>query len=99
MAPSALLAIQNTVIEFADVISEVTGVNVDIMDRDYIRVAGSGFYAPRTGESAAGRVFMSVSLKTRGLSSSTIPGAMKSAAPAPTGIPVLKQSRSQPPSV
>ena len=55
MAPSALLAIQNTVIEFADVISEVTGVNVDIMDRDYIRVAGSGFYAPRTGESMRSR--------------------------------------------
>lgn len=55
MAPSALLAIQNTVIEFADVISQITGVNVDIMDSGYIRVAGSGFYAPRTGENMRSR--------------------------------------------
>ena len=91
MAPSALLAIQNTVIEFADVISEVTGVNVDIMDRDYIRVAGSGFYAPRTGESMRSRasIYERVLEDARSIV----------VAPAPTGIPVLKQSRSQPPSV
>lgn len=55
MSASVLLTIQETVREFANVIAEVTGVHVDIMDCNFIRIAGSGFYAPRTGESMRSR--------------------------------------------
>lgn len=74
MAPSALLAIQNTVIEFADVISEVTA-SQSILWTATISVSRVPDFMPRAPAKAcaAGRVFMSVSLKTRGLSSSTIP--------------------------
>lgn len=50
MPESPLMRIRKTAAQYAQVISEVTGVDVDIMDSQYLRVAGTGAFAQRAGE-------------------------------------------------
>lgn len=50
MESSALMEIRKTAAQYAEVISQVTGVDVDIMDSNYVRVAGTGDFAQRAGE-------------------------------------------------
>lgn len=50
MAQSMLMDIRKTAAQYAEVISQVTGVDVDIMDSQYIRVVGTGVFAARAGE-------------------------------------------------
>lgn len=50
MTQSMLMDIRKTAAQYVEVISQVTGVDVDIMDRHYIRVVGTGVFAARAGE-------------------------------------------------
>lgn len=53
MQASALSAIQPYVQSYADVISKVTGIDVEIMDSAMTRVAGTGIYAGAVGQNLA----------------------------------------------
>lgn len=59
---SHLMEIQDTVIKYAKTISEVTGIDVEIVDQQLCRVAGTGVKSGHLGESMAkeGYVYKSV---------------------------------------
>ncbi len=57
-----LANIQSYVQSYADVISRVTGIHVEIMDSNMVRIAGTGIYADQVGESLdlAGEIYKEV---------------------------------------
>lgn len=59
---AGLVDMQAYVQSHADVISHVTGIDVEIMDSDMVRIAGTGMYAPGVGSSMeqAGEVYKEV---------------------------------------
>ncbi len=50
MQNSILMQIQETIAQYADVISKITQAQVEIMDKNYIRIAGTGRYAHGAGK-------------------------------------------------
>lgn len=45
--------IQETVTQYAEIIADVINVDVEIIDHDFIRLAGTGFYKDRLHENMA----------------------------------------------
>lgn len=41
---SILYEIQDVVSKYADIMSKITGINVEVMDKNYIRIAGTGIF-------------------------------------------------------
>lgn len=54
----ALRDIQDTVNQYAEIIAQVTGVDVEIVDSDFVRIAGTGFYKDRLNENMAKEGFV-----------------------------------------
>ncbi|MEA5012280.1 MAG: sigma 54-interacting transcriptional regulator [Angelakisella sp.] len=50
-----LLNIQNTVMQYAEIISKVTGVDVEVVDNRLFRVAGTGIYASAVNTDMSGQ--------------------------------------------
>ncbi len=50
MTKSILMDIQTTIIQYANIISQITQAQVEIMDKNYIRIAGTGSYSAKIGE-------------------------------------------------
>ncbi|MDT8443664.1 MAG: sigma 54-interacting transcriptional regulator [Desulfuromonadales bacterium] len=50
--------IQDTVIQYAEIIAQVINVDVEIVDHEFIRLAGTGFYRNRLNESMANEGFV-----------------------------------------
>jgi len=50
MKDTILTSIQETIIQYAKIISEITQAQVEIMDRNYIRIAATGSYASNIGK-------------------------------------------------
>ncbi|MBE0576570.1 MAG: hypothetical protein IH613_11835, partial [Desulfuromonadales bacterium] len=50
---SILREIQDTVIKYANIISQVINVDVDIIDKDFNRIAGTGSYQGKINENMA----------------------------------------------
>ena len=50
MSESLLKQIQNTVIKYTEVISNVVNVDVEIIDKDFNRIAGTGVYKDKIGK-------------------------------------------------
>ncbi len=50
MEKSILITIQETIIKYADVISQITQAQVEIMDKNFIRIASTGTYSQGIGE-------------------------------------------------
>ena len=57
-----LTSLQPSIQSYADVISRVTGIDVEIVDKDMVRVAGTGIYASSIGASLseAGEIYKEV---------------------------------------
>lgn len=55
---SILKEIQDTVVKYAEIIAKVTKVDVEIVDTDLVRIAGTGFYRKGLNESMAGEGFV-----------------------------------------
>ncbi len=55
---SLLKEIQDTVNQYAEIIAQVIKVDVEIVDTDLIRIAGTGFYKDRIGEYMADEGFV-----------------------------------------
>lgn len=51
---SILKEIQETVVKYAEIISKVTKVDVEIVDSHYVRIAGTGIYRESVNQSIAG---------------------------------------------
>ncbi len=47
---SILSEIQDSVEKYADIISKISGVEVEVMDNNYIRIAGTGFFADKVNQ-------------------------------------------------
>jgi len=56
--PKILKEIQDTVIKYANIVSQVIDVDVDIVDKDYFRIAGTGFYQGKINQSMAVEGFL-----------------------------------------
>ncbi len=50
MEKSILISIQDTIIKYADVISQITQASVEILDRNFVRIAGTGSYSNEIGK-------------------------------------------------
>lgn len=44
---SILFEIQDVVSKYADIMSKITGINVEVMDKNFIRIAGTGIFKDR----------------------------------------------------
>ncbi len=53
-----LSEIQETVSQYARIISQVIGVDVEIVDNRFVRIAGTGFYAGKVDEDMSGEGFV-----------------------------------------
>ncbi len=56
--PVALKDIQDTVLQYAEIIAQVINVDVEIVDAHFIRLAGTGFYQDGINESMASEGFV-----------------------------------------
>ena len=50
MSESILISIQSTIIQYANIISQITQAQVEILDKNFIRIVGTGSYASKIGE-------------------------------------------------
>jgi sigma-54 dependent transcriptional regulator, acetoin dehydrogenase operon transcriptional activator AcoR len=55
---SILKEIQDTVVKYAEIIAKVTKVDVEIVDVDLVRIAGTGIYREALNQSIAGEGFV-----------------------------------------
>ncbi|NLW41804.1 MAG: AAA family ATPase, partial [Tissierellia bacterium] len=55
---SILFKIQDTVIDYANVISNITHVDVEVMDKNFRRVAGTGVFKKRINENMENESFI-----------------------------------------
>jgi len=53
-----LMQIQDTIIEYVNVIAQITNVNVEVVSRDYIRIAGTGIFSDEIGKSIEGKAYI-----------------------------------------
>lgn len=53
-----LKEIQDTVRQYAEVVAQVINVDVEIVDRDFVRIAGTGFFRDRLNENMANEGFV-----------------------------------------
>lgn len=56
--PKILKEIQDTVIKYANIVSQVIEVDVDIVDKDFYRIAGTGSYRGKINQSMAVEGFL-----------------------------------------
>ena len=50
MTETILMTIQHTIIQYANIISQITQAQVEIIDKNFIRIAGTGSYASKVGK-------------------------------------------------
>ena len=50
MNRSILLEIQETVMKYADIMSKISGIDVEVVDENLFRVAGTGLFADKVNE-------------------------------------------------
>jgi len=55
---SILMKIQNTVGKYAEVMSRIAGTDVEVVDIDYLRVAGTGYYAEGVNQDTSGEAYV-----------------------------------------
>lgn len=58
MEKNSLLNIQDAVIRYAEIMAQVSGVNVEVVDRNFIRIAGTGIFSENIGKSMEKRGFI-----------------------------------------
>jgi len=58
MVQTVLKEIQDTAIKYANIVSQVIDVDVDIVDRNYFRIAGTGRYQEKINENMAAEGFI-----------------------------------------
>ena len=92
--PSILVEIQETVKKYADIMSKVAQVEVEVVDENLFRVAGTGFFAAHVNEdmSREGYVYQHI-LRTGNREIVYDPGREICAKAAPSKMYVRKRLR------
>ena len=58
MKTSVLREIQETVIKYADIMSKIAGVDVEVVDENLFRVAGTGMFRSQVSQDMSGEAYV-----------------------------------------
>ena len=62
---SILMRIQETVVKYTDIVSQISGVDVEVVDDRLYRVAGTGIFSGRVNENMAAEGYCGASSKMK----------------------------------